>query len=114
MWDAASRFVKLVVAHTVDESTAKVLQYEIFEPAMNGFVQEMRDKTTELAPHQHGHPITYNHYFTETLQKIRREREKNEREQILCRFFGVDSLESNRVHLCQIPCPFGVTTCPNL
>ena len=28
----------------------------------------MSDKTSELLnPHQNGHPITYNHYFTETL-----------------------------------------------
>ncbi|KAK4118379.1 hypothetical protein N657DRAFT_606320 [Parathielavia appendiculata] len=95
VWDAASRFVKLVVAHTADESTAKALQYEVFEPAMSGVLQEMRDKTTELLmPHQHGHPITYNHYFTETLQKVRRERGKNERERILCRFFGVESLKT--------------------
>ncbi|KAK4127007.1 hypothetical protein N657DRAFT_653362 [Parathielavia appendiculata] len=42
----------LVVAQTVDESTAKMLQYEVFQPAMNGVLQEMRDKTTELlTPH---------------------------------------------------------------
>ncbi|KAK4233415.1 hypothetical protein C8A03DRAFT_19520, partial [Achaetomium macrosporum] len=95
VWDAAFRFVKLVVAHVADESTAKALQYEVFEPAMNGVLQTMRDKTKELlTPHQHSHPITYNHYLTETLQKVRRERGQNERERILCRFFGVDSLQS--------------------
>ncbi|KAK4233831.1 interferon-induced GTP-binding protein Mx [Achaetomium macrosporum] len=99
VWDAASRFVKLVVAHTADGSTAKALQHEVFEPAMNGILKEMRDKTTELLnPHQRGHPITYNHYFTETLQKVRRERWKTERERILCRFFGVDSLRSWRLN----------------
>ncbi|KAK4095885.1 hypothetical protein N658DRAFT_519494 [Parathielavia hyrcaniae] len=84
VWDAASRF-----------STAKALQYEVVESAMNGVLQEMHDKTTELlTPHQHGHPITYNHYFTETLQKVCRERGKNERERILRRFFDVDSLKT--------------------
>jgi hypothetical protein len=52
VWDAASRFVKFVVAHTADESTAKALQYEVFESAMHGVLQEMRDKATELlTPH---------------------------------------------------------------
>lgn len=95
VWDAASCFVKLVVAHTADESTAKALHHEIFEPAMNGILKEMRDKTTELLnPHQYGHPVTYNHYFTETLQKVHRERGENKRERVLCQFFGVDSLGS--------------------
>ncbi|KAL8410370.1 hypothetical protein RB596_000180 [Gaeumannomyces avenae] len=99
VWGAASRFVKLVVVHTADESTANSLQHEVFEPAMNEVLKAMRDKTTKLLnPHQQGHPITYNHYFTETLQKVRREREKNEQERILCRFFGVDSLESCFLH----------------
>jgi hypothetical protein len=43
-------------------------------------------------PHQTGHPITYNHYFTETLQKIRAERQEGELAKTLKRFFGVDNV----------------------
>jgi hypothetical protein len=93
VWDAASRFVTLVVAHTADASTAKALQHRVFDPAMKTILKEMREKTTELLdPHQSGHPITYNHYFTETLQKVRRERGRKEREKIICQFFGISSL----------------------
>ncbi|KXX73142.1 Interferon-induced GTP-binding protein Mx [Madurella mycetomatis] len=99
VWRAASRFLNLVITHTADTSTAKALHLEVFEPAMKIILEEMRDKTTELLkPHQNGHPITYNHYFTETLQSIRRERRRKEPERILCRFFGLSSLES-RVNL---------------
>ncbi|GAB1318560.1 GED domain-containing protein [Madurella fahalii] len=99
VWKAASRFLDLVIAHTADASTAKALHLEVFEPAMKAILTEMRDKTTELLkPHQNGHPITYNHYFTETLQSIRRERRRKEPERILCEFFNVSTLDS-RVYL---------------
>jgi GTPase SAR1 family protein len=95
VWNAASHFVKLVVAHTADTSTAKALQHQVFDPAMKTILHEMREKTTELlSPHQDGHPITYNHYFTETLQKVRHERGQKDRERIICDFFGVGSLRS--------------------
>lgn len=93
VWDAASRFIKLVVAHTADTSAVKALHVEVVEPAMQGILKEMRDKTTDLLkPHQHSHPITYNHYFTETLQNVRRERQKMQVEDILKLWFKVDSL----------------------
>ncbi len=67
-WDAASHFANLVVVHIANESTAKSLQHEVFEPAMKDILKQMSDKTSELLnPYQSGHPITYNHYFTETL-----------------------------------------------
>ena len=31
-----------------------------------------------LWPHIRGHPITYNHYFTETIQSIRQQRQEDE------------------------------------
>ncbi|KKK25677.1 hypothetical protein ARAM_003704, partial [Aspergillus rambellii] len=43
-----------------------------------------------------GHPITYNHYFTETLQKIRADRREGELSGIIERFFRVDDLQTSR------------------
>jgi hypothetical protein len=46
-------------------------------------------KTTELMePHQRGHPITYNQYFTETLQKVRSDRRMKEYSEAVGEFFG--------------------------
>jgi GTPase SAR1 family protein len=93
VWLAANRFVRLVVAHTADPSTAKALQDEVVEPAMRDIFKAMRDKTTELLnPHQYGHPITYNQLFVETLERLRLERRQREPERILRRFFRVDML----------------------
>jgi hypothetical protein len=93
-WDAACRFVNHVVAYTADDSTVKALLHEIFDPAMEGILKEMRDKTSELLnPHRNGHPITYNHQFTEALETVRCNRRKLEQEATLCQFFGVKSLQ---------------------
>lgn len=96
VWEAASNFVKLVVGSTADSSTAKALQREVFGPAMTDILKEMRNKTTELLkPLQSGHPIAYNHYFAETLQKMRETRRREDQEKILCQFLDVTSLTTN-------------------
>ena len=94
-WLAASRFLDLVLAHIADETTAKALQHEVFEPAMRDIRKNMGDKTSELLnPHQSRHPITYNPSFTTTLQNVRHKRRKAEREAILTRFFKTESPRS--------------------
>lgn len=56
----------------------------------------MRAKTIELLlPHQAGHPITYNHDFTETLQKVRFGRNRKGPEEVLREFFGIRDLNSH-------------------
>lgn len=63
---------------------------------MNQLLESLNTKTTELlTPHQKSHPITYNHYFTEALQKVRNERSKSVYSGIVTNFFGVSSLESS-------------------
>ncbi|KAK4172569.1 putative vacuolar sorting protein VPS1 [Triangularia setosa] len=90
MWRAAGRFVELVIDHIADHSTSRALKEEISGPAMQKVREVMTDKTTELiAPHQKDHPITYNHYFTETLQKFRRERDSKRTEKVMRDFFNI-------------------------
>ncbi|KAK3903389.1 interferon-induced GTP-binding protein Mx [Staphylotrichum tortipilum] len=93
VWAAASCFVKLVIAHLADESTAKALQQHVFEPAMQQILKQSSEKTSELLkPHRRGHPVTCNRNFAAILQGIRRERRKKEREAVLCQFLNVGSL----------------------
>jgi GTPase SAR1 family protein len=99
VWQAASRFIRLVVTHAADASTAKGLQDEVVEPAMKDIFKAMRDKTTALLnPHQYGHPITYNQPFAETLEKLRRERRQEQAERMLREYFGVDTLKPCRLN----------------
>ncbi len=94
VWIAAHRFVDLVVDHIADKSTAGSLKREIFQPAMKELRSRMRAKTTELLLHQASHPITYNHDFTEALQKARLGRNRKDPEDVLRKFFGVRDLTS--------------------
>ena len=108
VWKAAKEFLGHAAAYVADATTSKALFQKIFEPALNQLLGTLNEKTTELlTPHQRSHPITYNHYFTETLQKLRNERNHDEYSEIVKRFFGVSSLETpyygGRNHdLCQL------------
>jgi len=100
VWKAAKEFLGHAAAYVADATTSKALFQKIFEPALNQLLENLNEKTTELlTPHQKSHPITYNHYFTETLQKLRNERNQNEYSKIVKQFFGVSSLETS--HYCR-------------
>lgn len=91
---AVKTFLKHLISHIADASTYNTLFQALIEPALHTIVEDLKAKTTELlAPHQRGHPITYNHYFTETVQNVRRERSRADFTRIIQNFFGVDSLE---------------------
>lgn len=96
VWKAAKEFLSLAATYIADATTSRALFQMIFEPALNQMLGILSAKTAELLkPHQKSHPITYNHYFTETLQKVRSERSKNEFSRVVKNFFGVSSLEPN-------------------
>jgi hypothetical protein len=95
VWKAAKEFISLTTTHVADDATSKALLQRIFEPALNQRMEILKAKTAELLkPHQTSHPITYNHYFTEALQKVRNERSQNEYTKIIESFFGVSSLHA--------------------
>ncbi|KAJ5471826.1 hypothetical protein N7539_008769 [Penicillium diatomitis] len=96
LWAAAQEFLILVVKHTSDEATSAALIREIIYPACDSIKQEMSVKVKELLqPHQIGHPITYNHFFTENLQKVRTARQRTNIATTLQQFFGVSSIKQS-------------------
>ncbi|KAJ5471838.1 hypothetical protein N7539_008781, partial [Penicillium diatomitis] len=96
LWAAAREFLILVVKHTSDEATSAALIREIIDPACNSIKEEMSMKVKELLqPHRIGHPITYNHYFTENLQESRTARQRTKIAATLQQFFGVSSIEQS-------------------
>ena len=99
VWNAAKEFLGHVAAYIADATTSKALFQEIFKPALNHLLESLNEKTTELLmPHQKSHPITYNHFFTDTLQKLHNQRSQSGISEIIEQFFGVSSLE--RSHYC--------------
>ena len=96
VWKAAKEFLSLAATYIADAATSKALFQTVFEPALSQLLESLNMKTAEmLIPHQKSHPITYNQYFTESLQKVRSLRSKNEYSRVVKNFFGASSLESS-------------------
>ena len=73
--DAVETFLELTMAHLADESTSSNLLRDVIGPLLSERAKEINIKLDEiLTPFTRGHPITYNHYFTETIQEIRQKR----------------------------------------
>jgi hypothetical protein len=69
--------IDLTLIHITDDRTRAGLHREIFDLAPEDLSKALAEKGLELMkPYQKGHPITYNHYFTETAQKAREEHER--------------------------------------
>ncbi|KAL3422985.1 dynamin family protein [Phlyctema vagabunda] len=93
LWKAIDQFLTHTITHVADTTTSKALWKQVFEPALNRLSRSLDEKTTELLmPHQKSHPITYNHYFTEALKKVRSNRAMDEYTKILKDFLGITSL----------------------
>ncbi|KAH7390994.1 P-loop containing nucleoside triphosphate hydrolase protein [Phaeosphaeria sp. MPI-PUGE-AT-0046c] len=90
---AVKDFLRQLVWFVADTSTCDALFEILVEPALTDIVKDLKDKTTDLlAPHQRGHPITYNHYFTETIQNVKKQRARTDFTRIIQNFFNVQSL----------------------
>jgi hypothetical protein len=88
-WEAARLFVDLLLSHLTNESTADALFSNVIDPLLNQKFTQLNQKLDEiLRPYQIGHPITYNHYFIETIQKVKEKRQEEEIANRLRRFLG--------------------------
>ena len=64
--------VMLILHDTVDDKSLEGLLRHVINPKFDELEASLRDKVTELLkPQRQGHPITYNHYFTDCIQKAR-------------------------------------------
>ena len=92
-WKACKVFLQYVIVHISDPATSTALLQKVIGPAMNNISVTLRAKTDDiLKGHQEIHPITYNHYFTETIQKIRADRKRIECASVVKRFFNSPTL----------------------
>lgn len=88
---AARKPLDLVCEHIADSTTSQHIIREIVEPALESITEALQTKADQLLePHKNGHPITYNHYFTETLQKVRDDRRMVEVRSALSRWLHKD------------------------
>jgi hypothetical protein len=89
--------VNSVLQHIADEQTAAALIRDVVGLSLEGLKIKLANKVNEiLEPHLSGHPITYNHYLTENLQKAQAARHRRELEGGLKSFFNEDELNQQR------------------
>lgn len=87
-----------ILERTADGATGEGLMRYIINPQMDIRQRALEDMVTSvLEPHQRGHPITYNHYFTDNIQKVKAQHRKNLLAGKLWSFFGkkIDDKESH-------------------
>jgi len=88
--DATQMSLELAVAASADATTCEGLLHELLNPAMREYSKSLQEKVAEIVrPHQQGHPITYNHYFTETVQKARQKHDKKRQARQINAFFKI-------------------------
>ena len=96
LWERTIFTIGLILNYVADSRTANQLLRRIIHPALERIKSELDDAVSGiLTPHQTGHPITYNHYFTENLQKLRQKRQRDFLSKRLDQFFGTN-LEKGR------------------
>jgi hypothetical protein len=97
-WAAGRDFLQHAVCYVADETTSKTIFNKVILPALGDLRNALEKGSKEfLMSHQRGHPITYNHYFTETLQDTRADRQKEAFREALQSYFGVDTLSTSHL-----------------
>ncbi|KAK7911643.1 P-loop containing nucleoside triphosphate hydrolase protein [Apiospora marii] len=92
--------VSATFRYIVDENTAESLLREIVEPSLGKLRDSLSTKVEEiLEPHLSGHPITYNHYLTENVQKAQAARHRRELESQLRAFFGESNFRNSNIKM---------------
>ncbi|KAI1464926.1 P-loop containing nucleoside triphosphate hydrolase protein [Daldinia caldariorum] len=75
IFEAVDLTVNDALSYIVGDDTKAKLWGELISDGLEKLNRQLHDKVDEiLRPHEDGHPITYNHYLTENVQKIRTSR----------------------------------------
>jgi hypothetical protein len=69
VWVRAKAHVKDILSSLVDEETCEALLSHWVDQAMDKSLKNARQRLDGLFADRKRHPITYNHYFTESIQK---------------------------------------------
>ncbi|KAL8726147.1 MAG: hypothetical protein Q9166_006904 [cf. Caloplaca sp. 2 TL-2023] len=89
VFDDIKTLLQFTIDTTADSTTAEGLLQKLLYPALETRTSLLHTKVLEiLEPHQRGHAITYNHYFTDTIQKAWKEHEEKEQARRVRAFFG--------------------------
>jgi hypothetical protein len=99
---ASETTIKLLLEHVADPNTAQAIQLYLIQPNMEVVSNALAEKVDEvLRPHLFGHPLTFNHYFIDNIQKQRRDETRQAMANKLIAFFGKDpeaESDSDRIY----------------
>lgn len=88
--------LQLILQDVADARTCDGLMRYIINPGLEPVKLLLNKKANEvLKPHQRPHPITYNHYLIDNIQKIRAQQWGKAVEDKLSEFFSVDLASSS-------------------
>jgi hypothetical protein len=91
LFDAARTVVFLALEFTADQGTRDGILRFIVNPELEKIKVALDKKAAQiLVQHQHGHPITFNHYLTDNIQKARQNHCQKLLAAKLKTIFGVD------------------------
>ncbi|KAM3464076.1 hypothetical protein MY5147_009576 [Beauveria neobassiana] len=92
----ANDILKLIVDHVAVQETASGI-ISVIRGYLEPFKSDLEVKFKELlTPHLEGHTITYNHYLTDTVQKVQEERRRKSLEKQLRAIVGHEEFASGR------------------
>ncbi|KEF55147.1 uncharacterized protein A1O9_08801 [Exophiala aquamarina CBS 119918] len=93
------RAILPMLRYVLDEVTLTGLRDHVLNPALDEIEKAMRRKSEELLkPQQAGHPITYNHYFTDNVQKARADHLRKSMTERLKKFFDSQNPYEESAH----------------
>lgn len=100
MLNATRTTLDAILEHTADTTTSEGLRRFIINPQMDALEHKLREVVARiLKPHQRGHPITYNHYFTGNVQKAKAQHRREWLTKQLATFFGAQGkFDGTKLH----------------
>jgi GTPase SAR1 family protein len=95
---AVYKAIQAILDFIAVEETADGI-FRIISAGIDTLKNDLDRKVDELLdPHYNGHPITYNHYLTDNVQKAQADRRRRSFERILKKFVGVGSIKEGRTY----------------
>ena len=92
--DAVYRTTRAILKHcTVEETTDSL--FRIIHGSIDNLKRNVNNKVDELLrPHYEGHPITYNHYLTDNVQKAQAGRRRKQMEEVILKQLKLPEIKS--------------------
>jgi hypothetical protein len=78
VWQQAKRYVNLVLKHVTEEDVSDPCYTLLINAELDKLLVSASERLDDVMNELRQHPITYNHYSTDTVRKIRTERLKSQ------------------------------------